>query len=196
MEISQKLLCFLFLISFAAGLILGGVYDLLRLSRMLLGLSECPGSSDNQQGNLQRLKKIAHFGLLFLEDFLFVLLGGTCLLLILYFFNDGQFRFPALIGLGCGFFVYRATMSKPFLRLSTLLVRLIHRIIGFGIMCIKVPLKFLAKCGYRIFVLPVRNYMVLRQYRKKLYFSQKSIQEFGEAAAHCFGDDLSQVDLF
>lgn len=193
MEISQKLLCFLFLVSFAVGTALGGVYDLLYLSRMLLGFprGRYPSSEKMRHG---KLRKILCCGLLFLQDFLFALLGGICLILILYFINDGQFRFLAPLGLGCGFFVYRCTLGKLFLRISDILVRMIHRCLRFLWKCFKAPMRLLWRGIQKIVVQPVCGLISAHKYRQSLRYTQKVLADLKKAADNCFDADVERFD--
>ena len=45
-------------------------------------------------------------------DVLFGILCGVALILLLYYVNDGQFRLLAVLGLGCGFFVWYQTLGR------------------------------------------------------------------------------------
>lgn len=194
MEISQKLLCFLFLASFAVGVAWGVLYDLFCLSRMLLGFPSGKLLPLVGYDKRTRIKRIFGFCLLFIEDFLFVLLGCIGLILLLYFINDGQFRFLAPLGLGCGFFVYHVTVGRLFMRVSAVLVRLIHRALGLLWRGVKFPIVLIGKGFFKIVVLPVKAYIKACRYRKSLRYTEKVLQDFKEAAGGCFGADAEHIN--
>ena len=104
MEISQSLLGLMYVWAVVAGAVLGASYDVLRLSRVMLGLPGkllCVG----------RWRRVGRHALLFVQDVLFGLIGGLVLVLLLYYTNDGQFRGLAVVGMLSGFFVYYYTLG-------------------------------------------------------------------------------------
>lgn len=104
MEISQSLLGLMYVWAVAVGVVLGASYDVLRLSRVMLGL---PG----RRLVTGRWRRVGVHALLFVQDVLFGLLGGLMLVLLLYYTNDGQFRGLAVVGMLSGFFVYYYTLG-------------------------------------------------------------------------------------
>ena len=104
MEISQSLLGLMYVWAVVAGAVLGASYDVLRLSRAMLGL---PGRR-LMDG---RWRRVGGHVLLFVQDVVFGLLGGLMLVLLLYYTNDGQFRGLAVVGMLSGFFVYYYTLG-------------------------------------------------------------------------------------
>ena len=136
MEISQKLLCLLFLVATASGFGLGVVYDLFTITRMLVG---CP------QGQIPHASakkwRVCHL-LLFVEDMIFALLWGCTTILIGYLLNHGQVRWMVPVGMGCGFFVYMVTLGRLVRHVATWVVNLVHRILNILWRWIATPVRW------------------------------------------------------
>ena len=193
MEISQKLLCFLFLASFVTGIGLGFIFDLCKLSRLLVGLSPEKASRD-QNEMPRRGQSMARSTLLFLEDFLFALFGGICLLLLTYFISDGVFRFWSLLGLSGGFFVYRVTIGHLFMTASYVIVYWIHRILRYCVHLLWVPVKLIGSLFYQRMVLPIIKQARKRKDQKQLIITEKIISEFHRNATELF--DMNDPQKF
>ncbi len=193
MEISQKLLCFLFLSSFAVGAALGMVYDLFYLSRLLLGFPKGTSESLPSQGKRTKITKALGACLLFMEDFFFILLSGVCLLLLLYFVNDGQFRIGAPLGLGCGFFVYRVTLGRWFLAISETLVKLVRRVVKLLLGCLLFPLQATGRCLYRWVILPIGRVIAERRYRRRVKTTEKAVSAFISDAETAFHINTEEI---
>lgn len=186
MEISQKLLCFLFLASFAAGIALGVIYDLLCLTRMLPGFAPKPASVNGELTKRQRASILLERFLLFIEDLGFALLGGIGLLLLLYLINDGIFRFWAPLGMACGFFVYRVTLGRLLMAVSEVLIRYIRRAIKVCLCILWFPVRLMGRWAGRWVVSPLAT--LLRRYRehRRLSVTEKLIQRFLLDAQNAF----------
>ncbi len=119
--LSQRVLAMIFVYATAAGFCLGGVYDVLRIIRILCG--DPIGSSAAPSGK----RSIPLTILLFIEDVVFSIIASVTLILLLYYTNDGQLRAPAVIGMACGFFVYYHTVGRLVIRCAAAIVRWIKR---------------------------------------------------------------------
>lgn len=161
---TQRALALLFVYATAVGFCLGGVYDVLRILRLLCGYSAGQG---------RRSALFAVF--LFVEDVLFMLIAAVALILLCYYANDGQIRAPAFIGMVCGFFVYRQTAGRLVMAVAERLVRLIRRVLA---------------CCLRLLVSPViwlwrlSAGRVMAAYRERM--TQKRIHALTESAARGF----------
>lgn len=186
MELSQKLLCFLFLISFGCGLGLGAVYDVLRIFRIMLGMPR--GTLATRAGQKGR-SKISHcllWSLLFVQDLLFAILCGIFLILILYFINDGQIRLLAPLGLGCGFFVYYVTIGRLVMRVSEVIIAWIHRAMRLILTCLLFPARLLWRLLEKTVVRRARLFAQKRQAIKQARDTQVQITAFIEQAGRGF----------
>lgn len=193
MEISQKLLCFLFLSSFAAGAALGVIYDLFYLSRLLLGFPQSTSEAPPSEGKRAKVTKAFGACLLFMEDFLFILLAGVSLLLLLYFVNDGQFRMGAPLGLGCGFFAYRVTLGRCFLAISSTLVKLVRRVVKLLLGCLLFPLRIVGRCLDQWILAPMGRVIAERRYRRQVKATQKAVSAFVADAETAFRMNTEEI---
>ena len=127
--LSQRTLALLFVYAALVGFGLGAVYDALRILRIPFG-----------DLYVRRLGKNLNFApvgekrtspvlvvVRFVCDLLFVLISFSAFILLCYYQNDGQLRAPASVGMVCGFFVYRHTVSPWMLLLASILLKQIHR---------------------------------------------------------------------
>ncbi|MBQ9780608.1 MAG: hypothetical protein IJW00_06655 [Clostridia bacterium] len=194
MEISQKLLCFLFLASFAAGAALGLVYELLRLSRLLLSF---PGGSfpkGERKSGGARLKRIAGVCLLCAEDLCFALLCGTILLLLLYFINDGQFRFISPLGMACGYFVFYVTLGSLLRKLSGAVVSVLHRMITGLLSLLWRPIRKLGTLLYRLTLSPILLQIRDTKLKRQIEYTERKIRRFHIQAGSLFGQTEAKDD--
>ncbi len=162
MELSQKLLCLLFLASFCAGGLLGCVFDLLRMSRRLLAFPKIKEAEDgNSPPRRAKWNRGCQQLLLFVEDVLFALLCGIVLILLSYLINDGKIRWLAPVGMACGFFVYTVTIGKLIQKLLARLTRGVRRLLGgmFGFVwkILSFPLKGMYRLIKRVILSPVKR---------------------------------------
>lgn len=142
MEISPRLLFFLFAYSFFFGILLGWIYDLFRVMRMLFGetFSFCKRTPYLYQKSipiLNRPLKQSTFldqrrwirrGVLFLGDLAILLLAGIGLAVLCFHFNQGRFRFFTVPLLLLGFGLYRVTVCRIFLLFSEKILFLLRAI--------------------------------------------------------------------
>lgn len=182
MELSQKLLCFLFLASAGSGVLLGLIYDLMRMPMLLAGLSpEClpkqeKASPSPWQYNVGRV-------VLFFLDLLFAVVCGVTLVLLLYFINDGQIRMLAPVGVACGFFVYMVTVG----RVIRLLIRIISQSIRWLLGLILRPVVklsgFLARWigkGVKAWMItPMQRAILVCRNKRRLMKETKGLAEIG-----------------
>ncbi len=80
-----------FIWSLASGIILGFLYDILRLQRKIIRTCDIVVN---------------------VEDILFIILGGITATVLAYVVNNGFFRAYSLISIGLGFCLYRLTVGS------------------------------------------------------------------------------------
>lgn len=161
---TQRALALLLVYAVAVGFCLGGVYDLLRILRMLCGFPK------------KQERPSAFFAvLLFLEDVLFMLIVAIALILLCYYANDGQVRAPAIIGLACGFFAYWQTVGRLVVAMAERVVKLIRKMLAFCLHLMAIPVKGL-------WHLTVGRMMVARRER----MTQRRIRALTESASRGF----------
>ena len=129
MEVSQHALAWMLLSSFLCGLALGVCYDVLRLTRMCMGV-ELPLQAQRLRDRTalpqklrwttgkgkppknRKLSETAKYIFLCAEDILFCLLIAITIVLLLYRANDGQFRLSAVALLLGGLAAYLMTLGR------------------------------------------------------------------------------------
>lgn len=116
MELSQERLGALFLLSLAAGVLMGVLWSSVRFWRGLCGA--------DVRSHGRMILRILRGTLLIGADVVTCLLCSVILILVLYYGNDGQFRLLAVLGSGIGLVAWHMTLGRP-------LGRLTDRISGF-----------------------------------------------------------------
>jgi len=142
------LICALF-----CGIALGGVYDILRITRYLINGADSNDISPRVRALRERFslppalqlpkkknkrpsnkrKTMISAIVLFIQDLLFCLLFALAASLLLYQTNDGQLRLSAIVVMLLGFILYLVTVgrwSKRFWTLLTILVQMAFCWIG------------------------------------------------------------------
>ena len=183
MEISQFVLARLYLLSGVLGVGLGVFYDLLRITRVFLGV----------QYSLRATKKLQamHFPLLkerkkrtespflgtviFFEDLLFGLLCGVSMVLLLYGANNGNFRFPTVICAGAGFFLYRGTVGKLVMLFSEVIAFFIEIFIRYICYFISFPFRWIGGKMAKLFYSGCMvSYQKIQKDSRKRYTKQEN----------------------
>ena len=134
MEIVQSALARLTLYACLLGAALGAVYDLLRLSRVFLGVHYSQRAAKRLQairlpliGPRTKKKKSPALGIVvFLEDFLFCIFAGITLILLFYEYNNGKIRYVAFLGAALGFLGYRGTLGRVVMLFSEAITFLVE----------------------------------------------------------------------
>ncbi len=187
MEISQSALARLFFYAFFTGIILGLFYDVLRLSRVLLGHEETPRIHELRARirlpllpPSQKRKTRRHLGiLLFLEDFFFCVVSSILIILLFYEWNRGNIRIPALICAAVGFFCYRCTLGRVIVRISDLIAFAIGILLQYTFFFLTFPMRLLfhtLKRGSSALAVCIRSRLEARARRRMTAAEQKRLQ--------------------
>jgi hypothetical protein len=149
MSISQAALGRLFGYAFLLGAILAFCYDLLRLTRIFFGVHYCRRGA--KRLHEIRLPFIKPYGrrterralgiVVFFEDLFFCIASAIAVILLLFQYNNGKFRFPVLIVIGVGFLIYRATLGRAFLLLSEVIAFCIEVCFKYTVYFITLPFR-------------------------------------------------------
>ena len=83
--------------------------------------------------------------LLSLEDLIFWLLATGGIFTMLYYENNGAFRWFAVIGAGCGMFLYKKTLSRPLVKLTSGLMNRFLEWTWKLLWKVSVPFRYLAE---------------------------------------------------
>ncbi len=162
MQISQGAIAALYLYAVLLGLALGALYDLLRITRVFLGVHYSRRLSKRFRSirfplisPLSEHKESRALGaVIFIEDFIFCLFSGLALILLFYQSNYGKIRIPALFCAGGGFLLYRITLGRLVMLFSEAIafaIEILFRYLGyFCFYPIRMAIRFLSKLGRAI----------------------------------------------
>lgn len=176
MSISQADLARLFLYALFLGVGLGAVYDVLRISRIFLGVHysrRMVKKLRNISFPLLPKRKEKHesrlLGLvIFLQDFFFCVLCGVSLVLLFYEVNSGNFRLSAAFCVGGGFLLYRYTLGRLVMLFSEVIAMAIEVILRYILFFFFLPFR----CAFRFLKNITRR--LLRHLRKKQQKNQRA----------------------
>ncbi len=143
MEISPLGQAYLLLLCVIFGLSLGAFYDLFRAVRYAV-----------------MPKRAAAAVIRFIGDFLLPVSAGAGIIILCYYFNKGELRFFAVLGLAAGFFLWRTAASRIFIAVVRRIIRAVFDAVRF----ILTPLVKLFK------------YLV-NAIKKNIYFMQKVLEK-------------------
>ena len=112
------------------GIMLGAIYDGLRISRVFLGARYSRRMADRLRRKKLPLlsppkeRRESPFlgAVIFVEDLFFAIFGSVAFILMQYAANNGKFRLLAVLFTIAGFFIYRATVGRIVMLLSEIIV--------------------------------------------------------------------------
>ncbi len=139
------------------GLFLGVLYDVLRITRMLTGITPVHVAHISWIGRLP-MRRIGKIGkgpvstLIFVHllDIVYGLSTGVCFCIFLYALNNGRFRWYLLLGCVLGFFAYYYSVGKLVLYLSGYIVAFLRGIIGCILYLLTQPLIWIGRWVYKL----------------------------------------------
>lgn len=108
--------------AFLCGVAMGVLYDVLRLSRAMLGFHYVPNDSPLVKNkftarfpvkkNAEVTKRASFGAILFFQDVLFVITFAVVFIFVLFYGNNGVFRAIFLFSIVLGFFAYYVSFGK------------------------------------------------------------------------------------
>ncbi|MBO5295117.1 MAG: spore cortex biosynthesis protein YabQ [Clostridia bacterium] len=154
MSISQSALAWLYLYALLLGLGLGAVYDLLRITRVFLGVHYSQRAAKRLQNirlpllsPYRRKKEKRALGVIvFLEDLTFCLFSAISFILLFYIQNNGKIRFPVFLCAGAGFLLYRATLGKLIMLFSEVIAFFLETTARYAAFFLLYPIRKI--CGW------------------------------------------------
>ena len=162
MEISMTALAYELLYSLILGFLLGVAYEIIRISRVALGIYQNNKKIEISElriiGKYLKRYKLAsinekkHSFLLAIGDILFFLFCSCVIAVFVYYFNDGQLRGFVLFGAVTGFLLYFNTLGRLLKFLSEKIVFIIKVLCVYTLFFIFFPLWMLVSKIYCIFL--------------------------------------------
>ncbi len=183
MGISQALLWYMLLAAIAVGGGLGVWYDVLHLTRMLIGLEP---ASAGEGRTVKRRRAVPAYIVRFLEDLAFSLSCGVALILLLYYTNDGRFRLMAVIGMIGGYATYRLTIGRLFNWAAPRLVCGVHWLIRQTLCLLLLPIRWLVRWWQCTVGAAIRRMLQRRRERIAERYTKQGSEAYIQAAAHGF----------
>ncbi|MBQ4151162.1 MAG: spore cortex biosynthesis protein YabQ [Clostridia bacterium] len=135
------------------GLLLGAVYDVIRLTRVIFGV--------NVASPFGKRNAKAYLGYAFVavSDFLFFAILSVLMAIFFFLTGDGRMRSYGLIGAFLGFLLYYHTVGRLF-------IFVVERVAAFIKKCIAFPLVLITKLARKIKVLILSLPIVTRAVKR------------------------------
>jgi hypothetical protein len=172
------------LLSLACGGLCGALYDLFRISRVLLGFSEYTSAARKlyaaplpligsvcRPGKTSVRNRIEH-ALIALGDVLYGILSGCVFSVFLYVAASGCFRWFYLAGAGIGFLIYYFTIGRIVVLSSDVIVYVLRLVAAYVRYFLCLPVRavlwtagWMGRVVYRRILLPLRHRSHIRRCR-------------------------------
>ena len=172
-DLSQKTIFELLLKAFLLGAALGLLYDGIRFSKMLCGVSyskknvEAPKSS--------RAKTVFLYAVTFRFDLFFWVIFCISAVLLFYNVSGGVFRASVIPAMLFGLFVYYISLGRLMLYLSARFVILLKKICRFAVKILAVPLLLAKKILFSLYHLTIGK-ILGRIKEERMLRAQKNAQ--------------------
>ena len=142
MEQSMSSIALMAILSLPCGAFLGMIYDVIRFSRILVGVTvENPFKKHRRFALLRYLYVV-------LGDLLFFAIASVVMCVFFFLTGDGRMRSYGIFGALLGFFVYYHTLGRLFIAISSRLVAFCRHIL-------MLPVKLLKKIFNKFWRLPI-----------------------------------------
>lgn len=165
MEISMTALSLAFMRAMIVGACLGVVYDLIRIGRLICGISYGqPGAArlrdvklpliskfkeKDRKPKWRKFSKIALDILVFSGDLLFCIFAAFVLVVFIYHANDGMARWMIFFGVAAGFTAYYFSIGRAVMFFSQYIVFAIKSVFFYVVFFVTYPLKLLFSFVFR-----------------------------------------------
>ena len=134
--------------SLILGLIFGGIYDIIRIIHILLGIASYSGEKVGmKRGTLP-------FIMFFILDAAYAVTASVIFSLFNYYACNGEFRVFILASVCVGFFVYHVTLGRLVMLFSEAIARILKRVIHYTVV---IPTRFVVRITVRIARFVYRN---------------------------------------
>lgn len=177
------------LYSAAIGALLGVIYDIFRIIRIAVQISE----RDNANGNAKsaKMRETFSFIIIFIEDILFFIIAAIITILFIFMVNNGQVRLFAITGEILGFTVYYFTVGRVVKALAERIIALIRLFIRLIYKYIVLPPIRLVRYIFNKIINAVRkvlNYLRTKYIRRKLRtYTKNEMARFIKLAGSGYG---------
>ena len=184
MIISQTQLAMLYVSACLLGAALGLLYDGFRILRVFLGerFSQAGNRFQNVKlplitmgGNRKKHRKILSV-VVFLEDFLFCVLAGIAIVLLVYQLNNGKIRLLIFPLAAVGFVVYRHTVGRIVMLFSETAAFLLEAGVRYVCFFLLFPWKWAISRLIGVIKKAVNKHRALRQKRDRIRYTRQCME--------------------
>ena len=169
------------------GMVMGSFYDILRISRVMLGMSRytdvasapifCPHFyKPKRQKSRSQMMAIAKNTMLIVQDFLFCVTAGVVIALLLFSHNSGEFRGFVLVGVGVGFAIYYFTIGRLVIRASEYVVFAIKALFLYALYYLTFPFIALGRFIGRQIRNATRRMLARKRERRIAHYNKTTRQ--------------------
>lgn len=181
------------------GAVLGVLWDVFRLTRVMLGFSYPSRSADKLYAQpLPLLGKTLprHSGqkkslcdrlggvILFAEDVVFGLVCGVVMSLLVYVTNDGIFRAMAPIGMLIGFLIYYLTVGRLVLSVSQILVFALRALALYALTLLLLPPRLAVRLWQRTFGAWIKRICQVRREKRAAQYHAEMLKRLTQLAQY------------
>jgi len=143
-DLSKEIILSLILRSFVMGVLLGVLYESVRIVKMLLGMS-----AETRAG------KILLYLYLFFTDLSFCLLFAFSVILLTYNISGGVFRGCVYFCMACGLIIYRLTLGRLMSRVECWITEIIRKSVRAILGFVLIPIRAIFSLVYRFYSLTI-----------------------------------------
>ena len=179
MYVSMSEHSLMLLYSVLLGLFLGAAYDIVRLTRIAVGVKY--GAMDRTKYDFGKYALIGSFFyskvkkkvtqkdsflslFIFLGDVLFCLFCSVSVAIFIYYFNSGEFRAFVLVGAFVGFLIYYFSFGKIVIYLSEKIIFTIKLLLLYVVFFLLFPFYYLFLKTKRIFwIIIQKNILIIKK---------------------------------
>ena len=191
-------MAWLYMYAFLLGIALGAVYDVLRITRVFLGVHYSRRAAKKLQEirlpflspHKKQTESHALGFVVFLEDLLFCVLVGVSLILLFYGSNNGKLRFPALICTCAGFLLYRGTVGRLVMLFSEVIAFLIETTVRYSMFFLLFPFRALGKWLKKRIRQAVNHVIGVRRKRMRRRFTASQSARIEQNACGMIPQDI------
>lgn len=207
MYISLGLLARMTLYAFFLGIAFGAVYDVVRITRVMLGVryggrmrsadalleKNYPLIGRVQRKNGGRLCAFLRNAYVFVSDLVYFTAAGVVFCVFIYYTDSGIFRWQAPAALALGFFVYYRTIGVAVISFAEVVCAAIKIFVKISVKAIAIPIMFMynivAAVSKKIFDASFGTFIFLYKRRKTKLFMKKLLLGADEIFGERMWDD-------
>lgn len=201
MEISQSSLAWLYLCAMLLGCALGAVYDLLRITRVFLGVRYTHRGAERLSKRklpflkeCRRKKENPALGVvIFLEDFLFCVFCGIAMILLFYVCNNGKIRYSVFPVAVAGFLCYRGTLGRLVMLFSEVIAFALKTTVRYVFFFLSFPFRLIGRTLKKEFCKTLFRVRAAQTVKKRRRYTEKERARSALNACGLLSEEMAQA---